>query len=80
MGGGDHGGLGCVVFVCASGLVFLVSIYEKQRLFPGGVLMASPIYFGFLYVCWFCPGAHKHRVNVGWKLEVLAREEGVAET
>lgn len=59
---------------------FFVSIYEQKRLFPGGVLMASPIYFRFLQVHWFCPGTHKHRVNVGWKLEVLAGEEGVAET
>lgn len=80
MGGGEHGDLGCVVFVCASGLVFLASIYEQQRLFPGGVLMLSPVYFRFLHVRWFCPDAHKHRVKVGWKLEVLAGEQGAAET
>lgn len=42
--------------------------------------MMSPIYFRFLRVHSFCPGAHKHRMNVRWKLGVLAGEEGAAET
>lgn len=44
--------------------------------------MASPICFTFLhvfslcFVLWFCPGAHKHRVDVGWKWECwLGRRE-----
>lgn len=44
------------------------------------VFDGESIYLTFLQVHCFCSGAHKYRLNAGWKLAMLAGEEGTAET
>lgn len=57
-------------------LAFLSSRGCFLEVFGWRVLFTS----GFYMCVGFCPGAHKPRVNVGGKLEVLAGEQGAAET